>query len=321
MGGNALSVPSVRLSARSYAQLDAELHSKLKAAYPALNFATVQSYRSKADFGDSLGAVEVVSNGPVTSFGLLVDTRVLERTGNLFQVDFIKVAAEEFDYAQKYLAFNDLGNLVGRIAHKMGLAHKHDGLYFYVRDGDYLFREILLTRDYDKALTVMGFSPARFALGFDEPADLFEYTASTPFFSVDIFLLDNRNAKSRVRDRKRKTYMDFLDWCEKSKALGQFEFPKEKAEWLPRLYEHFPAFRGEYESALSDLARSREVKVKFNGALVAQWTGLAGKELGMLMKRFRETFDSQDALHVHILRSDQLDLKSQLIEMSNARLQ
>lgn len=176
----------MRLSARSYAQLDAELHGKLKAAYPALKFATVQSYRSKSDFGDldmlvgdlafdarqaalSLGAVEVVSNGPVTSSGLLVDPQVLERTGNLFQVDFIKVAAEEFDYAQKYLAFNDLGNLVGRIAHKMGLAHRHDGLYFFVRDGDYLYREILLTRDYDKALTVMGFSSSRFALGLMNP--------------------------------------------------------------------------------------------------------------------------------------------------------
>lgn len=333
MGGNALSVPSVRLTRKNFERLNADLHRKLIAAYPQLKFATVESYRAKADFGDldmligdsgfnareaalALGAVEVVTNGPVTSCGLLVDPTKDERDGNMFQVDFIKVAAAEYEYAKSYFAWNDLGNLVGRIAHKMGLAHKHDGLYFFVREGDYLFREILLTRDYDQALTAMGYCPERFARGFDTPLELFEYTASTRHFNVEIFLLDNRNAKSRVRDSKRKTYMDFLDWCEQAQWLPAYGFPNDKAEWLPHLFTHFPAFRGEYEKALHDLERSREVKAKFNGELVGSWTGLTGKELGMVMKRFREGFASQEALHHHVLQHSQEELKAQVLALS-----
>lgn len=333
MGGNALSVPSVRLTRKNFERLNADLNRKLKAAYPQLKFATVESYRAKADFGDldmligdsgfnareaalALGAVEVVTNGPVTSFGLLVDPANDERDGNMFQVDFIKVATAEYEYAKSYFAWNDLGNLVGRIAHKMGLAHKHDGLYFFVREGDYLFREILLTRDYAQALEAMGFSADRFAQGFETPLDLFEYTASTPYFNVDIFLLDNRNAKSRVRDSKRKTYMDFLGWCERNPGLTAYAFPEDKADWLPHLFAHFPAFRGEYEKALQDLERTRAVKAKFNGELVGTWTGLAGKELGMVMKRFREGFASQDELHQHVLQRSQEELKAQVLALS-----
>ncbi|CAB5514594.1 hypothetical protein LMG26857_03653 [Achromobacter anxifer] len=334
MGGNALSVPSVRLTVENYTRLENDLLAKLREMYPQTKFAAVQSYRSKADFGDldmlvgdsafdsrkaaqALGAVEVVPNGPVTSFGLRVNLAVQDHAGNLFQVDFIKVTSAEFEYAKGYFAFNDLGNLVGRVAHKMGLAHKHNGLYFYVRDGDYMFREILLTEDYGAALSAMGYDPVRFAAGFDTPEDLFEYTASSPFFNRDIFLLDNRNAKSRVRDSKRKTYMQFLDWCEGRSVAGQHVFPKDKAAWLPRLYACFPGFQAEHEKALADLAKARAVKAKFNGGMVGEWTGLANKELGLVMKSFRESFPTQDALQDYVLATDEDDLKSRVLELKS----
>ena len=59
----------------------------------------------------------------------------------------------------------------------------------------------------------------------------------------NIFLLENRNYQSRVRDRKRKTYTEFLQWCENHPGLPAYTYPEDKAQWLPRLFEWFAPFK------------------------------------------------------------------------------
>ena len=318
MGGNALSCTSVRLTKKNYERMASECVAKLKHLYPSALVTAIASYRAKADHGDldvllsaegydplkaaeALGAVEVVRNGPVTSIGVVVRPEVAELDGNVFQVDLIAIDAPSFDYAQNYFSFNDLGNLVGRTAHSAGLSHKHNGLWYFVRDGDYKFREILLTADYRVALKFLGYDPTRFEAGFETLEDVFWYVAGSQFFNRDIFLLENRNAKSRIRDRKRRTYMEFLKFCEAHPELPAFQYPENKADWLPRIAEHFPHFQAEYDQALADLAELRAVKERFNGDWVSQLTGLKGKELGALMKRFKESFDSPEAQRAFVL--------------------
>lgn len=329
MGGNALTCTSVRLTKQNYERMAAECTAKLQAAFPQARVAAIESYRSKASHGDldllissedydpikaaaALDAVEVVRNGPVTSVGVIVRPDVPHRDGNVFQVDLIAIERPAFDYCDRYFAFNDLGNLIGRTAHAAGLAHRHDGLWYYVRDGDYKFREILLTQDYLRALAFLGYDAERFEAGFDDLEDIFWYVAQSTYFNCNIFLLENRNAKSRVRDRKRKTYIDFLDFCAKRPELPGYVYPQDKAAWLPRIAEHFPHFQGKYDQALADLAELRAVKAKFNGEWVSQLTGLQGKELGVLMKRFRESFDSPKAQRAYILDSSQEVLEAQI---------
>lgn len=320
MGGNALSHKSVRLTKHDFERMAEVCVSRLQALYPDGRVVAIEAYRSKESHGDldvlltaegynpqvaaeALGAVEVVRNGPVTSVGLLVNPEVSEREGNLFQVDLMFIDAPSFDYAKNYYAFNDLGNLVGRTAHAAGLAHKHNGLWYFVRDGDYKFREVLLTRDYEEALAFLGYSVERYKQGFENLDELFEYVAGSTFFNRAIFLLENRNAKSRVRDRKRKTYMEFLKFCEERPDLPAFEYPESKSAWVPRIAEHFPHFQGELDQALADLAVLRQVKAKFNGEWVSQLTGLEGKELGGLMQRFKESFDSVQDLRTFVLEN------------------
>ena len=333
MGGNALTCTSVRLTKQNYQRMAAECTAKLQTAFPQALVAAIESYRSKATHGDldvlisskgydpvrasaALDAVEMVRNGPVTSVGVIVRPEVPYRDGNVFQVDLIAIAPEAFDYAAGYFAFNDLGNLIGRTAHAAGLAHRHDGLWFYVRDGDYKFREILLTQDYPTALTFLGYDAVRFAAGFEDLEDIFWYVAQSTYFNRDIYLLENRNAKSRVRDRKRKTYMAFLEFCEKHPELPGFAYPKDKAAWLPRVSEHFPHFQGEYDQALADLAELRAVKAKFNGEWVAQLTGRQGKALGGLMKRFRESFESPEAQRTFILSNSRETLEAHIRQLA-----
>lgn len=311
MGGNALSKSSVRLTKKNYEHVSEVVCAKLRETFPKNRVAPIVAYRAKADFGDldvlvesngydpfvaaeALGATEVVRNGPVTSIGVLVPAELRQSPGAVFQVDLIKSAAQEFDYTSGYFAYNDLGNLIGRTAHRAGLAHRHDGLFYYHRDGDYMFEELLLTRDHDRALEFLGYSAKRFGEGFEGLEDIFKYVATSKFFNRDIFLLENRNARARVRDSKRRTYMLFLEWCEKHPELPAFQYPAEKTAWLPRIREHFSHFGAEFERSQRDLAKQRQLKAISNGARVSLITGLQGKELGVVMKSFRESFASRE---------------------------
>ena len=313
MGGNALSCTSVRLTKTNYDRLAADCVAKLRALYPGKRIEALGSYRNKESFGDcdvlvesgdhydpvtaaaALDAVEVVRNGPVTSVGVIVRPEVPHRDGNVFQVDLIKMAPEAFDFAMGYFGRGDAGNLLGRLFHAAGLSLRHDGLVYYFRDGtsgDYKFREIVLTRKFEEALPFMGYDPVLYERGFDTPEDIYRYVASSVFFNPAIFLLENRNATSRVRDKKRVMYMQFLKFCEAHTDLPAYQYPEDKAAWLPRIAEYFPHFQAEYDQAVADLAEHRAVKTKFNGEWVAQLTGLQGKELGAVMKQFKESFES-----------------------------
>lgn len=331
MGGNALSCTSVRLTKSNYDRVSGDCVAKLRQLYPGKRVEALGSYHAKADFGDcdilveggdhydpyhaaaALDAVEVVRNGPVTSVGVLVRPEVPHRDGNVFQVDLIKMEPEAFDFAMGYFGHGDTGNLLGRVAHAMGVSLRHDGLFYYYRDFDYKFREILLTRNFAEALSFMGYAPEGMAAGFETKEDVYNYVASTPYFNADIYLLQNRNAKSRVRDKKRAMYMEFLQFCEKRPELTAFEYPEDKAAWLPRIAEYFPHFQVEYDQAAADLAELRAVKAKFNGEWVSQLTGLQGKELGELMRRFKESFESPEAQRAFVLESSVDELEKRVL--------
>lgn len=325
MGGHALSVTSVRLSRAAYGQLADTVVARLREALPGSRVYAIESYRAKADFGDldvlvestgydplaaarALGAVEVVRNGTVTSIGLRMRPEVEVLEGNLFQVDLIATPPEAFDFASCYFRNSDMGNLMGRIAHKLGTSLRHDGLVYHCRDGDHKFRTIVLTRDFSQALAFLGYDAPRYFEGFEDLEEIFRYVSGTEFFSRDIYLLENRNAQSRVRDRKRPTYTAFLQWCEARSGLTAFEMPADKAAWLGRIVEHFPGFAAEHEQAQHDLARQRAVKAKFNGEWVSQLTGLQGKGLGRLMRQLKESFESAEALQAFVLEASAAEL-------------
>lgn len=314
MGGNALkNTQTRRLNALEYHQTISAIEQDITNILgPRHRIAAIEAYRTKPDFGDADILIEsdniradykdeiarvfqskdVYRNGNVTSF---------ERDN--FQVDVIAIANENFDYAKAYFSFNDLGNLVGRIAHKMGLKHSFEGLKYPVRDGTNMFAEITLTKDMDRALTIMGYDPKRLHQGFEDMKEIFDYTVSTKYFNPDIYLLENRNAVSRVRDAKRKTYNEFLKWIDAPDGLithdrarqEWYAFPKEKSDWLPMLRKEFPAFSIELDESFDRLAKSRLAKELFNGDMVSSRTGLTGKPLGEFIQAIRAQHQNSQA--------------------------
>lgn len=319
MGGNAfplLSDRMVRLNAPQFKLFQTKMLLALcnmNEPIPRIIFSEILSYNTKPSFGDldiiytqyledntlptpdefktALEAEDMVRNGPVTSYAVPINKT------KLFQVDLIRVGIDEFNSAFSYFAYNDLGNLLGRVFHRAGFKLGHAGMSFVIRDeqnSSHVAKEVIVTRSWKEALEFAGYDFERWVNGFDTLEDVFRYAVSSPLANRTIFRLDETNHAARVRDRKRKTYQQFLTWV--NDPINNIP-EKEKIskndlclQWLTKAFKQFPKFKEDYESAQELMQKSRCARDKFNGELVRQITGLDGKELGAFMTDFVQNF-------------------------------
>lgn len=334
MGGNALSKPSVRLDAGVYQNVAEGVVEALRRAFPDRAVEIIPAYAEKPDFGDldvlvaggqgyspatayeALEGVEMVRNGDVTSIGVSTEA-------GIFQVDVIKVPADSFEFSLRYFSFNDLGNLIGRIAHKFGFKFGHLGLLYPIRDPEnpsYLLRDVLVTADFYEALEIIGYSAQgyRDALsggGFRTLEDIFQYAVSSPYSNPDIYLLENRSSIARKRDQKRPTYNAFLEWLRTAPQETVERFPWTdstsaerktlRAEFLNKCRATFPAFDQEYQSGLRQIAENKQMKQFFNGEFVRRVTGKDGNDLGQLMTAAKKAFPDEAAFRSFFLTTDE----------------
>lgn len=318
MGGNALkNVKTSRLSAEVYHPLAERLTALLREELGA-RAEVIPAYAEKSDFGDLDIIVEqekvlVPGNGHAALEAFAQRhgfARAFSANGNVlsydhrasagddvgFQVDLIVTPAAEIDAALTYFSFNDLGNLMGRSAHKMGFKYGHLGLLYPFRDGDHLYKTLEVTRSSDEAMAFIGYDPSRFHQGFKNLPEIFDYVTGSRYFNPAIFLLENRNHTSRVRDSKRKTYSAFLEHIAAHQdVLSAFEFPEDKASWLPLAFERFPAFEAQYHQTTQELKDVRFIRTIFNGAQVIEWTGLEGKQISGIMGDVKKRFETPAA--------------------------
>lgn len=333
MGGSALSVATQRIDAAAYARMGDHVIAWLDRLVPGGRATIVPSYRNKLDFGDMdvmverealqrAGGPDMLVHRASVDFGSRAHfrngyvTSVEYRHGGDgpgVQLDLISAPAATFAFELAYLSWNDLGNLIGRVAHRMGFRYGMDGLVYMLRDGDHAFATVTVTTNVPRALEFLGYDPERFNAGFDAMEDLFEYTASSRYFAPELYLLENRNHTSRTRDRKRKTYSAFLDWL----ADGKAPATEDRHVWAARddhessgvermafvigARNRFPAFACELDKALHERRMLREAHERLNGRLVAQWTGLADRDLGVLMRRLNDKLGPIERKHAWLM--------------------
>ena len=80
--------------------------------------------------------------------------------GSIFQVDLIRVDCRHMESAFSYFAFNDLGNLLGRIFHRAGFKLGHKGMCYVVREEgnqSNAIKEIEVTTSWKEALEFAGY--------------------------------------------------------------------------------------------------------------------------------------------------------------------
>jgi hypothetical protein len=214
------------------------------------------------------------------------------------QVDLITQSTENYDTALNYYSWNDLGNLMGRIGHKMGFKYGHEGLVLIFRDGTHQYGQLVVSRDIRKIVEFLGYDYDRFAKGFDDLEDIFAFAASSEFFNKNIFAYENRNHIARTRDKKRENYRAFLEYIENIKT-PEYEYNSftEKGGrvlsdvFRERAYEFFPDLSDKVDEVEYELMKRKTVHEKFNGVIVSLLTGLMGKELGCFMQHLRQYVD------------------------------
>ncbi len=290
-----------------YARLSAQLLGQIRASQP-VRAAVVPAYRNKDSFGDIDVVVDdgfdfaafqtahpqyrAVRNGRVLS--LLIDGQ--------YQADLIRAEPECFAVTLDYLSYNDLGNLIGRIAHRLGYKYGLHGLSILLREGDHQFGEVLVSRDPDRIRDFLGLPPRP---DFEDLTQIFAYVAQARHFHSGIYPFAALNNKNRVRDRKRQTYHAFLQWLHTRPASTG-----EPVQWSPEqaldaATAYFgPHVQAQYQQLRAQQALQQARRSQFNGDLVGQWTGLSGQALGALIRAYRQSgqFDPDAPLAVQQAR-------------------
>lgn len=269
----------------------------------------VDSYRDKESFGDLdylvikggpysdinevvrrfeerllYKVTDVVVNGDVTSFGLSLPQGV-------FQVDFLYVPLDSYDFAYNYHGKGDLGNLLGRVARSCGVKLGDTGLYYTQRAPDnpaIILEEYLLTRAWDEALEFLGYDSFEYYKGFDTLENVFDFVMSSDYYTYEAFDLALRNNKSRKRDSKRPNYMAFLDYAKQSDK-GAVRVGSS----LNRIFTHFPTLKEDFDHNTEQYLKQGEYKKRFNGDVVSDITGLKGERLGRFLS-FSTSYFYQD---------------------------
>lgn len=292
-----------------------------------IKFHIIQAYETKESFGDmdiliqkeSLRNVKSIITSMFNFSEIVANGDVISCNYNEFQIDFIFQLECDFDFCYGYFSFNDLGNLIGRIAHKMGFKFGHDGMWFCLRDGTHMFGEICVTKDFKTAIEFFGFSYDRYLQGFRTLEDIFEYVSKSPFFNRDLYPLEHRNHYARMRDRKRKTYNAFLQYCDNLPWDIDYVFYGEEI-YLLRAFSMFPGFEDKYKALHNEYYKAQHAKLKFSGQLVSEWTSLSGKTLGHFLTFVKEDFEEQTSSKSwidYVLSTDQQDIKCRTMVLYN----
>lgn len=342
MGGNAIKrVSVIRLKKDEYDNLGQEVLSRLKNNFPSGDFRIIPAYNQKTDFGDLdllfsfpepihyeafhdlapgiLDAADVVNNGDVTSIGMPIDS------GKFFQVDLIKSSPEEIDFSMLYFAYNDIGNLAGRIARFLGLKFGHNGLHYtFYPEGkpDHAFRSILITKDVDRALEVLGYSPERYHnASFDTYEDIFDFVKSSKYMMESIFLSSNQKHNVRKREKVRPINKAFLQHLRATSEELTWPYSYEDKVSIRRnVFESLmrdESFRISIEQAEQDYESGLKFRALFSGKLVGEWTGLSGVELGSFIQMFRGDL-TKAQFQDKIIKMNKIEIRNEVMSFFDA---
>lgn len=292
--------------------------------------ALIPFYTSKASFGDADILVNsdnlpdnwvdvVVSNFDLTEDQWVKNSNVLSIAVRELQVDLICTPGKYFKSSLDYFSYNDLHNLTGRLSHKLGIKHGHKGLSLIVRHksrSDHILEEIELETDEakDAIYEILGLDP-NFVPA--DPEAIFAFVASSKFFDPDVFLLENRNSVSRVRDKKRAIYRGMLEWCESHPESKKFSFPEKDERGGYSIREPFYSdivlkrwswVEQRVNTVIAQFELDQEFAEVYNGKVVSARTGYSGKRLGAFMKVMKERIKDNNTKRLWIASENILNL-------------
>jgi hypothetical protein len=306
MGGNALKnlkQPSRRCTREEFDSISNKLIGILNTSFK--NVGIPRFYKNKQSFGDidiiisndnfvgnlrdyiseHFQPEEIFHNGSCWSFDY-----------DGVQIDLITTNEKDYVSTLHYMSDNDLGNYIGKIAHGFGLKYGQNCLTY-----DHYFKgvkigRVFISQDFPRVFEFLGLDYNRYLQGFDELEDIFKYISESKYFNWEFLQLENNNKVNRDRDKKRKSYMSFLEYIENNckDDNHRYQYEKDKSIYFNKIIEFFPESNLEMEIRRMEYeyCKSLYIKAKFNGGEVMRRYGLEGKELGDAISGFKKNIMS-----------------------------
>jgi hypothetical protein len=307
MGGKAIK-NARRMTPEQHQEAFLVMSGILKSQFPDLVFGKLTDFGSKPDFGNM--SLVVVRSTPdteeqvrsylkhwVPTDGVFENGDFLAIGLNGVQMDMTFVDLDDATLFCQYHAYNGLGALIGKVAHAMGLTLRANGLFYRLMDGTVLVEDILVTNEWSKILTLLGYHYPRWTEGFEALEDIFVFVASSPNFRPELF---HKEVPSDSEERPTVAQL-FSQWLQ-AEPESPFRNPA-----LSLLFQQVRGFEERHEKALSDYAQAKQRRLaareQFTGHLVTEWTGRTGRELGALMRYIEETFGGKTGVQDWVLAS------------------
>lgn len=213
--------------------------------------------------------------------------------GSCVQVDLIRVPSVSFEWATDFFAWNDLSKLMHLLVRTMsGLNFGVNGLSRSVKHRGQVIGHVTFTRDFQEALSFLGFDAQRFSQGFDDLVDVYEFMGLHPALHSSIYQWENRNSKGRGQDIDRPTYLGFLEWL-KTQPIP-YDTPEDDTDWVEKAYARFPEAEQQRSALFQEVERAALFRKRFCGSVIAKVTGLSGPDLGDFTKAFRWAMGEED---------------------------
>jgi tRNA(Ile)-lysidine synthase TilS/MesJ len=182
--------------------------------------------------------------------------------------------------------------------------------------------EIVISKDNARIFEFLGFDYGRYLQGFATKQDIFDYITSNEYFDPTNFQFDNLNSIDRQRNRKRQTYLEFLEYVNSNVFEVKRKY-KEKSECIAIIDQFFPESKLIKSIAKFDATeeRSHVVRSKFNGNLVMEWTGVVGQELGKVINDFKfDMLITENDFDEFIFDAEADEIKTIFLSWYNNRL-
>ena len=328
MGGNALkNITTRRYQKDEYVKIRDKTMSLLKQhpLFQGRRLEEIPSYAKKDTFGDIDILIESDGLGPHTWETLykIFDPAEMVRNGDVtslnveeLQVDLIMTPKHIFNMRLAYYSYNDLGNLIGRIAYKMGLKYGHQGLCIDVYSKEHdtkMLDSVVISTEPDAILECLGYDPVRWHQGFNTPEDIYQYVVSSPFFNAEFYDLEKRTYKARIRDSKRTTYNGFLTWLSLQENVPSFPVEDlEKLAWA-RVQRLNPNVDTLIQAVYAREAQFKENHSKFNGPQVSVWLNKEIQTIGPWMSAFAAKWKDENSFQDWLTKSSKDDVKEMVL--------
>jgi len=297
MGGNLFSTE--RLKNDDYRNLQNEVLWRLSSLKKHLR--VPDSFRNKQDHGDldivlPLPLVEtefLKKEFKITDKDIKVNSTVISFKYKNFQVDLCHFPVEDLDSAFNYYRMGDCSNMMGVIARSsLGYRFTHKGLVYPIKIHDSeTIGEIVVSKNQQKIMEFLDLNFYEWEKGFYSPEDLFIWLSKSKFFNKKDFQFENLNHENRTRNRKRKVYSDFVEWCVGRKFDQEYVKPENLQQHLFRGLIHFSEegyWIDRAKTHIENYVIMKNASRVFSGEDIARITELSGPSLGKVCKEFTE---------------------------------